>query len=395
MYESIKVIFDIHRIVFEIIFIGFIYMVLIKTQRDSLLAPLQSVSGIVEKKHTLPILSNVLLEKHGDRLTLLATDIEIQITTSTPVASNEGDGAVTVGARKLQDILRSLPDSAEVSLNLEEKRLQVKAGKSRFNLQTLPAEDFPRMALADGEIHKIVVTQKQFRRLLAQTQFAMAAQDVRYYLNGLLILAEGNELRTVATDGHRLAYASMQLEGDTDLPRQEMILPRKTVLELSRLLADSDELLQIELTSNQIRFQFGNINLVSKLIDGKFPDYERVIPAALKNFVTLNRAALLQSMVRAAILTNEKFRGVRLVLTPGSLKIMAANAEQEEAQEEIEVEYVGDAIDVGFNVGYLLDVLNNSSAESIEWGFNDANSSALLTIPGNERFKYVVTPMRI
>ncbi len=395
MYESIKVIFDIHRIVFEIIFIGFIYMVLIKTQRDSLLAPLQSVSGIVEKKHTLPILSNVLLEKHGDRLTLLATDIEIQITTSTPVASNEGDGAVTVGARKLQDILRSLPDSAEVSLNLEEKRLQVKAGKSRFNLQTLPAEDFPRMALADGDIQKIVVTQKQFRRLLAQTQFAMAAQDVRYYLNGLLILVEGNELRTVATDGHRLAYASMQLEGDAELPRQELILPRKTVLELSRLLADNDESLQIELTSNQIRFQFGNINLVSKLIDGKFPDYERVIPATLKNFVTLNRATLLQSMVRAAILTNEKFRGVRLVLTPGSLKIMAANAEQEEAQEEIEVDYSGDAIDVGFNVGYLLDVLNNSSAEAIEWGFNDANSSSLLTVPGNERFKYVVMPMRI
>ncbi len=370
-------------------------MVLIKTQRDSLLAPLQSVSGIVEKKHTLPILSNVLLEKHGDRLTLLATDIEIQITTSTPVASNEGDGAVTVGARKLQDILRSLPDSAEVSLNLEEKRLQVKAGKSRFNLQTLPAEDFPRMALSDGDIRKISVTQKQFRRLLGQTQFSMAAQDVRYYLNGLLLLVEGNELRAVATDGHRLAYASMALEGDADLPRQELILPRKTVLELSRLLADSDEPLQIELTSNQVRFQFGNINLVSKLIDGKFPDYERVIPATLKNFVSLNRTALLQSMVRAAILTNEKFRGVRLVLTPGSLKIMAANAEQEEAQEELEVEYTGDAIDVGFNVGYLLDVLNNSSAESIEWGFNDANSSALLTIPGNERFKYVVMPMRI
>ena len=370
-------------------------MVLIKTQRDSLLAPLQSVSGIVEKKHTLPILSNVLLEKHGDRLTLLATDIEIQITTSTPVASNEGDGAVTVGARKLQDILRSLPDSAEVSLNLEEKRLQVKAGKSRFNLQTLPAEDFPRMALSDGDIQKITVTQKQFRRLLGQTQFSMAAQDVRYYLNGLLLLVEGDELRAVATDGHRLAFASMALEGETALLRQELILPRKTVLELSRLLADSDEPLQIELTSNQVRFQFGNINLVSKLIDGKFPDYERVIPATLKNFVVLNRTALLQSMVRAAILTNEKFRGVRLVLTPGSLKIMAANAEQEEAQEELEVEYSGDAIDVGFNVGYLLDVLNNSSAESIEWGFNDANSSALLTIPGNERFKYVVMPMRI
>ena len=360
-----------------------------------LLAPLQSVSGIVEKRHTLPILSNVLVEKKGDRLTLLATDIEIQITTSTSGAIGDGDGAVTVGARKLQDILRSLPESAEVTLNLDEKRLQVKAGKSRFSLQTLPAEDFPRMALTDGDLKKLTVTQKQFRQLLGQTQFSMAAQDVRYYLNGLLLLVDGNELRAVATDGHRLAYASMPLEGDATSPRQELILPRKTVLELNRLLADSDEPLSIELASNQIRFQFGQINLVSKLIDGKFPDYERVIPATLKNVVALNRAALLQSMVRAAILTNEKFRGVRMVLTAGSLKIMAANAEQEEAQEEIEVDYSGDAIDVGFNVGYLLDVLNNSSVEMVEWGFNDANSSALLTIPGNERFKYVVMPMRI
>ena len=360
-----------------------------------LLAPLQSVSGIVEKRHTLPILSNVLLEKWGDRLTLLATDIEIQITTSTLGAAGDGDGAVTVGARKLQDILRSLPESAEVSLTLDDKRLQVKAGKSRFNLQTLPAEDFPRMALTDGDLKKLTVTQKQFRQLLGQTQFSMAAQDVRYYLNGLLLLVDGNELRAVATDGHRLAYASMPLEGDATSPRQELILPRKTVLELNRLLADNDEPLSIELASNQIRFQFGQINLVSKLIDGKFPDYERVIPATLKNVVALNRVALLQSMVRAAILTNEKFRGVRLVLTAGSLKIMAANAEQEEAQEEIEVDYSGDAIDVGFNVVYLLDVLNNSSAEMVEWGFNDANSSALLTIPGNERFKYVVMPMRI
>ena len=370
-------------------------MVLIKTQRDMLLTPLQSVSGIVEKRHTLPILSNVLLEKRGDRLTLLATDIEIQITTSTTGTAGDGDGAVTVGARKLQDILRSLPESAEVSLTLDERRLQVKAGKSRFNLQTLPADDFPRMALSDGELKKLTVTQKQFRQLLAQTQFSMAAQDVRYYLNGLLLLVDGNELRAVATDGHRLAYASMALEGEPTSPRQELILPRKTVLELNRLLADSDEPLSIELASNQIRFQFVQINLVSKLIDGKFPDYERVIPATLKNVVSLNRVALLQSMVRAAILTNEKFRGVRLVLTAGSLKIMAANAEQEEAQEEIEVDYSGDAIDVGFNVVYLLDVLNNSSAEMVEWGFNDANSSALLTIPGNERFKYVVMPMRI
>jgi DNA polymerase-3 subunit beta len=371
-------------------------MLLIKTQRDMLLAPLQSVSGIVEKRHTLPILSNVLLEKKGDKLTLLATDIEIQITSSTAGASGDGDGAVTVGARKLQDILRSLPDSAEVSLNLDDKRLQVRAGKSRFSLQTLPAEDFPRMALSDGEVRKITVTQKQFRQLLGQTQISMAAQDVRYYLNGLLLLLDGKELRAVATDGHRLAYASMPLaDGIEGAQRQELILPRKTVLELNRLLADNDEPLVIELAANQIRFQFNNINLVSKLIDGKFPDYERVIPATLKNLLTLNRATLLQSMVRAAILTNEKFRGVRLVLGAGSLKIMAANAEQEEAQEEIEVEYSGDAIDVGFNVGYLLDVLNNTSVETVEWGFNDANSSALLTIPGNDRFKYVVMPMRI
>lgn len=370
-------------------------MLLTKTQRDTLLAPLQSVSGIVEKRHTLPILSNVLLEKRADKLTLLATDIEIQITTSIENATGDGDGAVTVGARKLQDILRSLPDTAEVSLVLDEKRLQVRAGKSRFSLQTLPAEDFPRMSLSDAELKRFTVTQKQFRHLLAQTQFSMAAQDVRYYLNGLLLLVDGNELRAVATDGHRLAYASMPLEGDATAPRQELILPRKTVLELSRLLSDSEEPLVIELAPNQIRFQFGHINLVSKLIDGKFPDYERVIPATLKNVVLLNRAALLQSMVRAAILTNEKFRGVRLVLMPGSMKIIAANAEQEEAQEEIEVDYKGDAIDVGFNVGYLLDVLNNSPVESVEWGFNDANSSALLTIPGNERFKYVVMPMRI
>ena len=370
-------------------------MVLIKTHRDALLAPLQSVSGIVEKRHTLPILSNVLLEKKGEQLTLLATDIEIQITTTTQGAQGDGDGAVTVGARKLQDILRSLPDSAEISLNLEDKRLLVRAGKSRFTLQTLPAEDFPRMATVDSDLKTITVTQRQFRHLLAQTQFAMAAQDVRYYLNGLLLLADGAELRAVATDGHRLAFASMPLDGEPLAARHELILPRKTVLELNRLLADSDEPLVIQLAPNQIHFQFGHIKLVSKLIDGKFPDYERVIPATLKNSVLLNRTAFLQSMVRAAILTNEKFRGVRLVLADGSLKIMAANAEQEEAQEELEVDYTSDSIDVGFNVSYLLDVLNNTSVETVEWRFNDANSSALLLVPGNDRFKYVVMPMRI
>ncbi len=368
-------------------------MLLIKTQRDTLLSPLQSVSGIVEKRHTLPILSNVLLEKKGDALTFLATDIEIQITTSAAAEGGEGDGAVTVGARKLQDILRSLPEGTEVSLVLEEKRLLVRGGKSRFTLQTLPADDFPRMAIGNDDAKRFSVTQKQFRQLLAQTQYAMAAQDVRYYLNGLLLLTEGKELRAVATDGHRLAFASMEIE--TELPRQELILPRKTVLELNRLLADSDEALEITLSANQVRFAFGNVVLVSKLIDGKFPDYERVIPATLKNSLELGRTALLQSMVRAAILTNEKFRGVRLVLQGNSLKVMAANAEQEEAQEELEVEYAGDSLDVGFNVGYVLDVLNNVSSDTVTLNFNDANSSALITVPGNDRFKYVVMPMRI
>lgn len=368
-------------------------MVLIKSQRDTLLAPLQSVSGIVERRHTLPILSNVLLEKKGERLTLLATDIEIQITTVTEGATGDGDGAVTVGARKLQEILRSLPDTAEISLLLEDKRLQVRAGRSRFSLQTLPADDFPRMTLTEGDTRQFQMTQKDFRQLLGKTQYSMAAQDVRYYLNGLLLLVDGKELRAVATDGHRLAYASVAI--DTELPRQELILPRKTVLELNRLLVDSDEPLNITLASNQVRFAFGSVVLVSKLIDGKFPDYERVVPAALRNHMTIDRQTLMQAMQRAAILTNEKFRGIRVVLGDNSLKLIAANAEQEEAQEEIEVDYSGEAIDVGFNVSYLLDVLNNVHTDEVQWSFNDASSSALITVPGNDRFKYVIMPMRI
>jgi len=368
-------------------------MVLIKCQRDTLLAPLQSVSGIVERRHTLPILSNVLLEKRGERLTLLATDIEIQITTVTDGAFGDGDGAITVGARKLQEILRSLPEGAETSLILEDKRLQVRAGKSRFSLQTLPADDFPRMTLSEGDTRQFQISQKAFRQLLGKTQYSMAAQDVRYYLNGLLLLVDGKELRAVATDGHRLAYASVAI--DAELPRQELILPRKIVLELNRLLVDSDEPLTITLAANQARFAFGSVVLVSKLIDGKFPDYERVIPASLRNHLVIARSTLMQAMQRAAILTNEKFRGIRVVLADNSLKLIAANAEQEEAQEEIEVAYGGEAIDVGFNVGYLLDVLNNVHTDDVQWSFNDASSSALITVPGNDRFKYVIMPMRI
>lgn len=368
-------------------------MLLYKGPRDQFLTPLQSVCGIVEKRHTLPILSNVLIEKTGERLMLLATDIEMQIRTGTASSGLESV-AVTVAARKLQDILRSLPESAEVSLNLDERRLQLKAGKSRFNLQTLPAEDFPRMAEATGQATVLKLTQKQFKRQLALVQYAMAQQDIRYYLNGLLLVAQNGELRLVATDGHRLAYASEDIGGGQQ-ERIEVILPRKTVLELSRQLADNDEALEISLTPAQARFSFGNVEFVSKLIDGKFPDYERVIPQHQSKIIPLERSMLQHSLQRAAILTNEKFRGVRLVLSPGSLKILSTNAENEEAQEEIEIEYSGEELDVGFNVNYLLDVLNNVSAETIEVRLADSNSSALMMLPGNDRFKYVVMPMRI
>lgn len=368
-------------------------MLLIKTQRDNILMPLQSVCGIVEKRHTLPILSNVLIEKNGDQLTLLATDIEIQIRTNTGGAAGADKTAITVGARKLQDILRSLPDSTEVSLEVSDKRMQVRAGKSRFNLQTLPAEDYPRMAQAESVQAKLQLSQKQFKRLISLVQYAMAQQDIRYYLNGLLLVVDGNEVRVVATDGHRLAFASEKLT--ESLPRTEVILPRKSILELSRLLADNDEALEIQLTSNQALFRFASIELVSKLIDGKFPDYERVIPKNHNKVITISRTLFLQSLHRAAILTNEKFRGIRVVLAPGSLKIISSNADQEEAQEELEVNYEAEPLDIGFNVTYLLDVLNNVSNEEVEVRLADANSSALITLPGNDHFKYVVMPMRI
>ena len=368
-------------------------MLLLTTTRDALLAPLQSVAGIVEKRHTLPILSNVLIEKHADQLTMLATDIEIQIRTTTGGHIGGEDASITVGARKLQDILRALPDSAEISLTLDDKRLTVKAGRSRFQLQTLPAADYPRLAPPEGEGVHFSTTQKAFKKQLALVQYAMAQQDIRYYLNGLLLVVAGGTLRMVATDGHRLAYAASAIEGD--YPRTDVILPRKTVVELARQLADSDDPVEVTLVGNQIVFRFGHIELISKLIDGKFPDYERVIPQHHPKLVKASRLALLQSLQRAAILTNEKFRGVRLILSEGSLKLVSTNAEQEEAQEELEVDYSGDALDIGFNVTYLLDVLTNLSANEIEIRFNDNNASALFGLGDNPDFKYVVMPMRI
>ncbi|OGA11448.1 MAG: DNA polymerase III subunit beta [Betaproteobacteria bacterium RIFCSPHIGHO2_12_FULL_69_13] len=368
-------------------------MVLVKAKRDELVAPLSSVSGIIERRHTLPILSNVLIERSTDSLAFLATDIEIQITAHTGSAQGGEAHSVTVGARKLLDILRALPEGSEVTLDQQDKRLLVRAGKSRFTLQTLPAEDFPRLAKPGGESAHFALGQRALRRLLGLVQYAMAQQDIRYYLNGLLMVVEDRQLKLVATDGHRLAFASLPLAAE--LPRQEVIVPRKTVLELAKLLSDSDDEVAIKLSANQAAFSFGTIELVSKLVDGKFPDYTRVIPTQHKNQLHLAREPLRQALLRAAILSNEKFRGVRWVLADGSLKIVSSNAEQEEAQEELEVKYSGEAIDVGFNVNYLLDVLNNVSGEEVECSFGDSTSSALFCYASEKDFKYVVMPMRI
>ena len=366
---------------------------MIKAKRDELLAPLAAVSGIIERRHTLPILSNVLIDGSADALTFLATDIEIQISARSGLGASREARALTVGARKLLDILRALPEDAEVSLQPQDKKLLVKAGRSRFSLQTLPAEDFPKLAKAAGDVASFTLPQKALRRLLGLVQYAMAQQDIRYYLNGLLTVVDGGELKLVATDGHRLAFASMPLTAN--LPRLEAIVPRKTVVELAKLLADSDDEVRIELSATQAGFSFGSIELVSKLIDGKFPDYTRVIPTGHKNRLQANREPLRQALQRAAILSNEKFRGVRWVLTDGSLKIVSSNADQEEAQEELEVRYAGEALDIGFNVNYLLDVLNNVPGNELECAFGDSSSSALISYASEKGFKYVVMPMRI
>jgi DNA polymerase-3 subunit beta len=368
-------------------------MILVKAKRDELLEPLSAVSGIIERRHTLPILSNVLIERSPGSLSFLATDIEIQITARSAVEPSGETRSVTVGARKLLDILRALPEGAEVTLQQQDKRMTLKSGKSRFALQTLAAEDFPRLAKPAGEVARFSVPQKALRRLIGLVQYAMAQQDIRYYLNGLLMVADGGELKLVATDGHRLAFASMALEAK--LPRQELIVPRKTVLELAKLLGDVDDEVRIELSATQASFSFANVDLVSKLIDGKFPDYTRVIPTGNKNQLSIDRETLRQSLLRAAILSNEKFRGVRWVLTDGVLKIVSSNTEQEEAEETLEVDYKGDALDIGFNVNYLLDALNNVSGDKVDCSFGDSASSALLQFPSEAGFRYVVMPMRI
>jgi DNA polymerase-3 subunit beta len=354
---------------------------------------LQSVAGIVERRHTLPILANVMIRKTGSQIQLTTSDLEIQIRTSAVLDGDAGNFTTTVGARKLIDILRTMPSDQMVSLESSQNKLILKGGKSRFTLQSLPAEDFPLVQEAANFGPVFSVPQKTLKALLSQVSFAMAVHDIRYYLNGILFVAEGKQLSLVATDGHRLAFSSATL--DVEVPRQEVILPRKTVLEMQRLLSDKEGAIEMQFAGNQAKFSFEGMEFVTKLVEGKFPDYNRVIPKNHKNIITLGRTTLLASLQRTAILTSEKFKGVRLNIEPGTLRVASNNAEQEEAVDELDIDYAGDAIEIGFNVTYLIDALTNMEQDMVKIELADSNSSALLTIPDDAAFKYVVMPMRI
>jgi DNA polymerase-3 subunit beta len=368
-------------------------MQILKSSKEALLKPLQAVVGVVERKHTLPILSNVLIEILNGRTAYVATDLELQITTWAE-AEGAADAAFTVSARKLLDICRSLPESEPVKLELSGEQLKLQSGRSRFSLQTLPAKDFPKLHIPEGQGQIINLPQGQFKKLLSRVQYAMAVQDIRYYLNGMLLSVQGKRLVMAATDGHRLAVDGADLEQEV-ANNAELILPRKTVQELVKLLADNDEPLHLQISQNQVVFRRPEFELRSKVVDGKFPDWQRVIPTSHDKLFSIGRQRLSQSLTRAAILTNEKYRGVRIALTEGSMRIACSNNEQEEAQEEIDIDYAGEALDIGFNVQYLQDALNNLEGEAVLCSFGDATSSLLITVPDDDNFRYVVMPMRI
>ena len=368
-------------------------MIVLKASQENIVAALQSVVGIVERRHTLPILANVMIQKTPQSVQLTSSDLEIQIRTDADLGGDNANFTTTVGARKLMDILRSMPSDQMVSLESQQNKLILKSGKSRFTLQTLPAEDFPLVQESASFGPLFSIPQKTLRELLHQVSFAMAVHDIRYYLNGILFVAEGKQLSLVATDGHRLAYTSATLE--VEVPKQEVILPRKTVLELLRLLSDKEGMIDMQFANNQAKFKFEGKEFVTKLVEGKFPDYNRVIPKNHKNSVTLGRVTLLNTLQRTAILTSDKFKGVRINLETGLLRVAASNAEQEEAVDELEIDYNGDSIEIGFNVTYLIDVLTNMSQDMVRMDLADSNSSVLVTMAENPNFKYVVMPMRI
>lgn len=363
-----------------------------KIQRESLLKPLQLVSGVVERRQTLPVLANVMLTADAQGITLTGTDLEVELVARVKVEVEEG-GETTLSARKFLDICRTLPDQAMIEINVEGERALVRSGRSRFTLSTLPAADFPAVEPMSAA-KEFEIPQGSLRQLIERSHFAMAQQDVRYYLNGLMLELAQGRLRAVATDGHRLALCETPVDL-TVSGMQQVIVPRKGVAELMRLLDDSEEPAQVAIGTNHIKVTLPDIGFTSKLVDGRFPEYERVIPKDCDKTLHADRDALRQALTRTSILSNEKYRGVRMQLAAGVLRMMAHNPEQEEAEEEMEVEYSGSELEIGFNVTYLLDALGAISADKVEMGFTNANSSCLIQAVESTRCKYVVMPMRL
>ena len=366
-------------------------------EREALLKPLNLVAGVVERRQTLPILANVLISVADGKLSLTGTDLEVELLGSVSLEGEYVSGEITVPARKLADICKSLPDGSVFDLALDGDKAIVKSGRSRFTLATLPAVDFPLMETGAAAI-QVNVNQPSLKKLIDSAGFAMAQQDVRYYLNGMLWEISANALKLVATDGHRLALG--ELQGVEASGEKQIILPRKAVLEVARLMSDSEQLVTIELGDTHFKATTGDFVFASKLVDGKFPDYDRVIPRNSDKLVIAQREDLRSALARTAILSNEKFRGVRLTLASGELTIQANNPEQEEAVETLAVDYQGDTLEVGFNVSYLLDVLQTVSTELVQLSLADANSSALLEAGVGDEAQsltamYVVMPMRL
>ena len=360
--------------------------------RESLLKPLQQAAGVVEKRQTLPVLSNLLLHADKGRMEIIGTDLEVELAASMDIDPSV-EGTITVPARKIVDICRNLPDGVDVHLDASGTKVALKSGRSRFSLAALSAEEFPRVEDI-GETVEIGVREDQFRHMLERTQFAMAVQDVRYYLNGMLLEIDHNHLRTVATDGHRLAICT--LEGSHSIEeKRQVIVPRKAVQELMRLLESGENELKIALSDNHVRIHIGNVQFTSKLIDGRFPDYDRVVPEKGERVMESSKESLRQALTRTSILSNEKYRGVRLTLSENQLKIQAHNPDQEEAEEELAVDYQAAGFEIGFNVNYLLDALNVIESDTLEIAFSDANSSALISGKGDDQAQHVIMPMRL
>lgn len=363
-----------------------------KTQRETLLKPLQLVIGVVERRQTLPVLSNLLLVAEKDRLSLTGTDLEVELVAQVSLDVSE-PGEITLPARKLLDICRTLPEQAELELSVDGERAQLRSGRSRFTLATLAASEFPTVEEINASL-EFELGQKELKRVIDKTQFSMAQQDVRYYLNGLMLEMSPKRLRSVATDGHRLAVCDAELAiGGAD--GQQVIVPRKGIQELNRLLEDSDEVARVQVGSNHVRVQLDQLRFTSKLIDGRFPDYERVLPKDSDKEIAADRESFRQALVRTSILSNEKYRGIRLQLETGRLRVQAHNPEQEEAEEEIEVQYEGPELEIGFNVNYLLDALGALSGDQARLALRDANSSCLIQEPGPSQCRYVIMPMRL